>query len=89
MRSGKHRAWRKYAGILLLCFLSLGAIGVSSPGRRAANSARNFVCYYHALERSGLAGGFWERLLFSLVLASTHSPPANENSAAAKSTSSS
>lgn len=66
--------WRKYAGIVLLGFLSLGGASLSGPGRNVLGSARSFVRYYRALERSGVAGGFFERVVFSLVLASAEAP---------------
>ena len=74
MKPGKTAAWRKTAGIVLLGFISLGGISLSSPGLQFLSSARSFVHYYQALERSGVASGFWERVMFSLVLASATSP---------------
>jgi hypothetical protein len=74
MRPGRTTRWRKYAGILVLGFLSLGGVSLSSPGRQFLHSARSFVHYYQALEQSGVPTGFWERVVFSLVLASADSP---------------
>lgn len=74
MKPGNTLRWRKHAGILLLGFISLGGISVSHPGREFLHSARSFVRYYQTLEKSGVPAGFWERVVFSLVLASTDSP---------------
>lgn len=88
MKPGKTAPWRKTAGIVLLGFISLGGISLSSPGRQFLNSARSFVHYYQALERSGVAGGFWERVMFSLVLASASAPEPEPSQPAAMSSSS-
>jgi len=83
MKPGNTWQWRKQAGILLLGFVSLGGISLSTPGRHFLHSARSFVHYYQALEKSGVRSGFWERVVFSLVLASTDSPgPEQSNSGA-------
>lgn len=74
MKPGNTFRWRKQAGILLLGFISLTGIGVSHPGRQFVHSARSFVHYYQTLGKSGVPAGFWERVVFSLVLASTDSP---------------
>ena len=78
MRPGNTARWRKYTGILLLGFISLWGIGLSYPGRQFLNSARSFVRYYQELEKSGVPTGFWERIVFSLVLASADSPAPGE-----------
>jgi len=70
MRRGNSK-WRRYAGILLLGVLSLGGITLTNPGRRLLASTQSFVRYFRALENSGVPAGFWERVAFSLVLAST------------------
>jgi len=87
MKPGNTWRWRKHAGIVLLGFISLGGISLSSPGRHFLSSARNFVAYYQALERSGVASGFWERVVFSLVLAGADSPGPKPPNATAMSSS--
>lgn len=79
MRPSSTARWKRQVGILLLSCISLGGAGLSTPGRNLLGSARSFVAYYQALERSGVAGGFWERVLCSLVLASaeTRGPQAD------------
>ncbi len=87
MKPGSNIQWRKYAGILLLGFISLGGISLSRPGRSVLHSAQSFMHYYHALERSGVAGGFFERVVFSLVLASADAPGPNQANPTAMSSS--
>ena len=70
MRYG-NSSWRRYAGILLLGMVSLGGITLTNPGRRVLVSTQSFVRYFRALENSGVPGGFWERVAFSLVLTTT------------------
>jgi len=67
----------------VLGFLSLGGASLSTPGRHLLCSARNFVQCYQALEEAGVPAGFFERVVFSLVLASADSPgPAQSNATA-------
>jgi hypothetical protein len=66
-------SWRKYLGILLLGCASFCGITLTDPGRHLLASTRSFVRYFRALENSGVPAGFWERVAFSLVLASTES----------------
>jgi len=83
MRAGSTWQWRKQAAILVLGFVSLGGISLSRPGRHFLYSARNFVQCYQALEEAGVPAGFFERVVFSLVLASADSPgPARSNATA-------
>jgi hypothetical protein len=70
MRHGNSN-WRRYFGILLLSSVSLGGIALTNPGRRVLVSTQSFVRYFRALENSGVPGGFWERVAFSLVLTTT------------------
>jgi len=87
MKPGNTVRWKKYTGILLLGFVSLWGLGLSWPGRELLNSARSFVHYYHELEKSGVPTGFWERVVFSLVLASADSPGPDRSNATTRSSS--
>jgi hypothetical protein len=87
MKRSKRWQWRKYAGICVLGFVSLGGISLSAPGRHVLNSARSFLHYYHVLEQADVPTGFWERVLFSLVLAGAHAPGSQEPSPTATSSS--
>jgi hypothetical protein len=87
MRPGSTWQWRKQAAILVLGFVSLGGISLSGPGRHFLCSARNFVHCYQALKEAGVPAGFFERVVFSLVLASADSPGPAQPNATAMSTS--
>jgi H+/Cl- antiporter ClcA len=87
MKPGKAIPWRRYAGIVLLGFVSLGGVSLTGPGRDVLDSARSFMHYYQALEKSGVAGGFFERVVFSLVLASADAPGGEQPKPAAMSSS--
>jgi hypothetical protein len=54
----------------------LGGLSLSAPGRHVLASAHSFVSYYRALENSGVPTSFWERVVFSVALASADSPGA-------------
>jgi hypothetical protein len=47
---------------------------MTDPGQHFLASAQSFLRHYRALENSGVPTGFWERVAFSLVLASADSP---------------
>lgn len=62
--------------MLLLCALGLAGVSQSAPARQFVSSARQFAVYYHALERTSVRAGFWDRVALSLALASASSNPA-------------
>jgi hypothetical protein len=63
------RAGRKQIGMLLLAGISLAGVGQTTPARQFARATYHFVCYYRALEMTGMRARFWDRVALSLVLA--------------------
>ena len=68
----KQTGWRKGVTVITLTVASLCGLWAATPASVATPACR-FVHYYQAIEKTDRSVSFWERVVYSLLLANTAS----------------